>query len=112
LYSTDQAPLYRPGLIADLIMFVLVGVLSALIPFYLMFLNRRHARRREELGKTADVVDESMVGKSQLVETSKAVEVEEGGVGGADAHQQRSLEEDNALQDMTDLRNEDFIFVY
>ncbi|KAK3947107.1 putative MFS transporter [Pseudoneurospora amorphoporcata] len=31
---------------------------------------------------------------------TKAVEVE------------RSLEEDNALQDMTDLRNEDFIFVY
>ncbi|KAJ4384391.1 hypothetical protein N0V85_008348 [Neurospora sp. IMI 360204] len=94
-----SAVLDRPGLIADLIMFVLVGVLSALIPFYLMFLNRRHARRREELGKTAEVVDESMVGKSQL-ETSKAVEVE------------RSLEEDNALQDMPDVRNEDFIFVY
>lgn len=71
LYSTGQAPLYRPGL----------------IPFYLMFLNRRHAQRREELGKTAEV-------------------------GGADAHQQRSLGEDNALQDMTDLRNEYFIFVY
>ncbi|KAK1774013.1 major facilitator superfamily domain-containing protein [Copromyces sp. CBS 386.78] len=111
LYSTDHAPLYRPGLIADLTMFVQVGALSALIPFYLMFLNRRHARRREELGKTADVVDESMVAKSQL-ETSKAVEVEEGGVAGAHGHQQRSLEEDNALQDMTDLRNEDFIFVY
>lgn len=111
LYSTDQAPLYRPGLIADLIMFVLVGALSALIPFYLMFLNRRHARRREELGKTAEVVDESMVGKGRL-ETSKAVEVEEGGIGADDARQQRSLEEDNALKDMTDLRNEDFIFVY
>ena len=29
LYSTDQAPLYRPGLIADLIMFLLVGAVSA-----------------------------------------------------------------------------------
>ena len=29
LYSTDDAPLYRPGLIANLIMFVLVGVISA-----------------------------------------------------------------------------------
>jgi hypothetical protein len=29
LYSPDQAPLYRAGLIGDLIMFALVGVLSA-----------------------------------------------------------------------------------
>ena len=29
LYSIDDAPLYRPGLIANLIMFVLVGILSA-----------------------------------------------------------------------------------
>lgn len=29
LYSTDQAPLYRPGLISNLIMFALVGGISA-----------------------------------------------------------------------------------
>lgn len=29
LYSPDQAPLYRKGLIADLCMFVVVGVVSA-----------------------------------------------------------------------------------
>lgn len=29
LYSTDDEPLYRPGLISNLIMFVLVGVISA-----------------------------------------------------------------------------------
>ena len=28
LYSTDDAPLYRPGLISNLIMFVLSGVLG------------------------------------------------------------------------------------
>lgn len=28
LYSTDQAPLYRKGLIADLCMFVVVGIVS------------------------------------------------------------------------------------
>ena len=31
LYSTDQAPLYRKGLIADLAMFVLVGTVSAYV---------------------------------------------------------------------------------
>ncbi|KAJ9149497.1 Thiamine pathway transporter THI73 [Pleurostoma richardsiae] len=106
LYSTDQAPLYRSGLIADLIMFVLVGVLSALIPFYLMFLNRRHAKRREELGKSAQIIDESMMRQDKM-EDSKAVEIEEGAT-----RVQRSIEEDNAMQDMTDLKNEDFIYVY
>ncbi|KAK4187361.1 thiamine pathway transporter THI73 [Podospora australis] len=107
LYSVDQAPLYRPGLISNLIMFVLVGGLSAIIPFYLMFLNRRHAKRREELGKNAVVVDESMVGKNQM-ENSKAAEMEEGG----GITKPKALEEDNALRDMTDVKNEDFIYVY
>ncbi|KAK3936236.1 thiamine pathway transporter THI73 [Diplogelasinospora grovesii] len=109
LYSTDQAPLYRPGLIADLIMFVLVGVLSALIPFYLMFLNKRHAKRREELGKNAVVVDESMMQGKQM-ESGKAVEIEEAGHDAS--RMQRTLEEDNAMHDMSDVKNEDFIYVY
>ncbi|KAL2187893.1 MFS general substrate transporter [Thermothelomyces heterothallicus CBS 203.75] len=106
LYDESQAPLYRPGLISNLIMFALVGSISALIPFYLMFLNRRHAKRREQLGKNAVLVDESMIVKTQM-EDSKAVEVED-----ANHRRQRALEEDNALRDMTDLQNEDFIYVY
>jgi len=73
-----------------------------------MFLNRQHAKRREELGKNAVLVDESMMAKGRM-EDSKAVELE-GGEGGAKLR--RTLEEDNAMQDMTDLKNEDFIFVY
>ncbi|KAK3689246.1 major facilitator superfamily domain-containing protein [Podospora appendiculata] len=110
LYSTDQAPLYRTGLIADLIMFVTVGVVSATIPFYLMFLNRQHASRRAALGKNAQLVDESMLAKRQL-DTSKAVELE-GGHEASGSRPQRTLEEDNALHDMTDVKNEDFIYVY
>ncbi|AEO58465.1 hypothetical protein MYCTH_2118844 [Thermothelomyces thermophilus ATCC 42464] len=107
LYDESQAPLYRPGLISNLVMFALVGSISALIPFYLMFLNRRHAKRREQLGKNAVLVDESMIAKIQIIEDSKAVEVED-----ANNRRQRALEEDNALRDMTDLQNEDFIYVY
>lgn len=71
-----------------------------------MFLNRRHAKRRQELGKNVAIVDESMLAKDKI-ENSKVVEVE-------DAHgaQHRTLEEDNALHDVTDLMNEDFIYVY
>ena len=70
-----------------------------------MFLNRRHAKRRQELGKNAVVVDESMMAKNQM-EDSKTVEIEEV------SRRQKALEEDNALRDMTDLQNEDFIYVY
>ena len=72
-----------------------------------MFLNRRHTKRREELGKSATLVDESMMTKNDMTE-SKAVELEE--AENSPAH--RNLEEDNALHDMTDLKNEDFIYVY
>ncbi|KAK4112413.1 MFS general substrate transporter [Canariomyces notabilis] len=109
LYSEDQKPLYRSGLISNLIMFALVGGISAIIPVYLMFLNRQHAKRREELGKSAVLVDESMIGNNQM-ESSKAGELEDGAAGG---HRRvKALDEDNALRDMTDLRNEDFIYVY
>ncbi len=77
------------------------------IPLYLMFLNRRHSKRREELGKSAVLLDESMMEKKQM-EDSKAVEVEDGGA----TRRPKALEEDNALRDMTDMQNEDFIYVY
>ena len=73
-----------------------------------MFLNRRHARKREEMGKTAEIVDESMMRKKNM-ESSKAVELE--GYAGAQ-HYARPVDEDNGLLDMTDLKNEDFIYVY
>jgi hypothetical protein len=124
LYSTEDAPLYRPGLIANLVMFVTVGAVcgyvqcplshSALLhantrhrltPFYLMVLNKKHEKRRLELGKTGPVADMSMLGKDQL-KNSKAVELED------ITDQKVSVEEDNGLHDMTDLKNEDFVYVY
>ena len=102
LYSVDDAPLYRPGLISNLIMFVLVAVIALLIPMYLALLNRRHAKRREELGKSAVKIDESMLKKDEI-SNAKNVEVEEG-VGG----EQRQVL-DNGFKDLTDMENEDFI---
>lgn len=71
-----------------------------------MYLNKMHAKRREELGKSAIIIDESMMDKDKMVE-SKAIELED-----VRAPQHRTLEEDNALHDVTDLNNEDFIYVY
>lgn len=71
-----------------------------------MYLNKRHAKRREALGKSAVIIDESMLTREKILE-SKAIELED-----ASAPQHRALEEDNALHDVTDLNNEDFIYVY
>ena len=103
LYSVDDAPLYRPGLISNLVMFVLVGIIALLIPVYLTLLNRRHAKRREELGKSAVRVDESMLKKDEI-STAKEVEIEEG-------CEQRGVGQDNGFSDLTDIQNEDFIYV-
>ncbi|KAL4918726.1 major facilitator superfamily domain-containing protein [Aspergillus aurantiobrunneus] len=104
LYSLDQAPEYRPGLISNLVMFVLVAVIAVLADAYLYWLNKRHAKRREALGKNAQVVDESMLGRAKM-QGSKAGEVEDGGKG-------ESPHVDKGFLDTTDLKNEDFIYVY
>ncbi|KAJ5336232.1 hypothetical protein MYU51_009535 [Penicillium brevicompactum] len=105
LFSTDDAPLYRTGLIADLAMFVTVGILAALIPIYLAFLNKKHEKMRLGLGKSAHVADMSMLRKDQL-KVNKATELE------SSQDQKNSVEEDKGLLDVTDLKNEDFIYVY
>lgn len=103
LFSVDQAPTYRSGLIASVILFALTGIMGTLITFYLMFLNKRHAAKRVALGKSAHKIDESMVGKDKLG-TTKFVEAEEG--------RQHDGTEDKGFADMTDLLNEDFQYVY
>ncbi|KAH6657726.1 major facilitator superfamily transporter [Truncatella angustata] len=105
LYNINDAPTYRPGLISNLILFVLVGALGLLIPMYLMFLNRQHAKMREQLGGSADIVDESMMRRKDMTD-SKQVDLEH------DEHvQTQKLDDDKGLQDVTDLKNENFIYV-
>jgi hypothetical protein len=70
---------------------------------YLTVLNRLHAKKREEVGKSANIVDESMLRRKEMSD-SKAVEVEH-------HDQARGIEEDKGLQDLSDLKNEDFIYV-
>ena len=63
-----------------------------------MFLNKRHAKRRQELGKSAIVVDRSMMNAKERGISDAA--------GGSDGTC------DRAFDDETDLKNEDFIFIY
>ncbi|PGH27216.1 hypothetical protein AJ80_01173 [Polytolypa hystricis UAMH7299] len=106
LYSTTQAPEYRSGLISSLIMFLITAVLAVLTNLYLIYLNRQHGKQREALGKSANIIDESMIGKDKIG-VSKELGVEEGK--GTAAH---TVDEDKGLANTTDLKNEDFIYVY
>ena len=101
LYSVDQAPKYRPGLLSNLVLFAFTGLLGILITLYLAMLNKRHARQRAALGKEANKVDESMLSKGERKERKD--------IG---AENEAVIVEDNGFGDVTDLRNEDFIYVY
>lgn len=102
LFNTRDAPLYRPGLISALVQFSFVGTMGLLIPVYLMFLNKGHSKKRVQLGKRADIVDASMLKKKEMRQESELDQKE----------QSTSLEDDNGLQDRSDLTNEDFVYVY
>ncbi|EPS27703.1 hypothetical protein PDE_02647 [Penicillium oxalicum 114-2] len=87
LYTTEEAPLYHRGLISKLNM------------AYLSILNKKHEKQRVAAGKEAKVVDHSM-NKVTTAQTDKA-----------DAPVQLATQ-DNAFKDLTDLANEDFVYVY
>lgn len=65
-----------------------------------MFLNKRHASRRVAVGKSAVLVDRSMMNAQERAVNSEIEEAN--GIHGGE----------KAFDDITDLKNEDFIFVY
>jgi transcription elongation GreA/GreB family factor len=76
---------------------------------YLVYLNKRHAQQREAAGKPAVIVDESMMDKDK-VRSGKAVamELEEAG----QPNTNTAIAQDKGFDDVTDLKNEDFVYVY
>jgi Na+/proline symporter len=100
LFRPSEAPRYSRGLRSNLALFVVILILVVLGAFYITYLNRKHANRRVELGKSAEVVDLSMETSDMLGEKGEALNADQGGVG------------DKAFDDITDLKNEDFIYVY
>lgn len=99
LYTTGEAPLYKRGLLSNLALFVVLMGLFAAQALYLVVLNKKHANRRVALGKSAHVIDRSMM-KVQKAYTDGEI-----------AEEARKNEE-HAFDDATDWQNEDFIYVY
>jgi hypothetical protein len=78
---------------------LMVANYSRLTTSYLMLLNKKHANRRIALGKSAIVIDRSMMN----VQERAAMEE---GPDGSEPIGER------AFDDETDTKNEDFIYVY
>ncbi|KAL4922604.1 major facilitator superfamily domain-containing protein [Aspergillus aurantiobrunneus] len=97
LYTTEEAPGYRRGLLSNLAMFCVLVLLCALNLAYIVYLNKQHEKRRVAMGKSAKIIDRSMqaVGEPEM-----------------DKDEAGQTAEDNAFKDLTDFENEDFVYVY
>jgi hypothetical protein len=96
LYIAAQKPLYTTGLTANMSMFAAIIVLIGLAVLYMIYMKKKHRDMRIAVGKPADVTDLSMALHSVMADN-------------ADFGAEETV--DNGLLDMTDLKNEDFIYV-
>ncbi|ESK92567.1 allantoate permease [Moniliophthora roreri MCA 2997] len=99
LYRTEDKPYYTEGLVANLICWVALAVLTIITAAYLAYLNKKQEATRRRLGKAGKVVDRSLeVYKARI--DNKQEGSEEG-----------EAINDKAFDDLTDRVNDDFIYV-
>ncbi|KAM0545970.1 hypothetical protein ACHAPJ_011082 [Fusarium lateritium] len=108
LYKPSEAPEYYRGLYWNLLLYCTIVVLVFVTSTYLAYLNRDHSRRRVLAGKDAVIVDYSLYSPEEAdrLRRAKATEgqhienARDGAVG------------DHAFDDLTDLMNDEFVFVF
>ncbi|KAJ7091201.1 major facilitator superfamily domain-containing protein [Mycena epipterygia] len=109
VYKTQDKPYYKPGLVCDLICWILLAVITLITAAYLAFLNKRHAARRVALGKAGNVIDTSLETVGEGTRRRAAAHTEKKGQAAENLHQ--TAENLQAFDDLSDLVNEDFIYV-
>ncbi|OQE17749.1 hypothetical protein PENFLA_c023G04749 [Penicillium flavigenum] len=96
LYQVEQAPSYLPGIRAVLGLFIALVGCVALQVLNLAFLNRQHSKRRVSNGKSAEVQDRSMTNAFE-----------------ADGKVQAPMSDEAApFLDLTDRKNDEFVYIY
>ncbi|WWC93916.1 hypothetical protein V866_000753 [Kwoniella sp. B9012] len=93
LFNSRDKPRYLPGLRATLGVFAAMLGLIGLCMGLIFLLNKQRERQRVAVGKPAKIKDTSMLTKYEAYGN-------EGGVG------------ENALKDMTDFKNNEFVYLY
>ena len=120
LFKVNEAPKYTKGLTACLVLFVTISILVVVTAGYLRLLNRKHANMRVAVGKSATIVDLSMMTTEELKAqglSGNEIEGEQIGEKAFDDITGMSLVSANTCVTFTnfyppDLKNEDFIYVY
>ncbi|KAI8631885.1 MFS general substrate transporter [Xylariaceae sp. FL1651] len=115
LYTQRDAPGYMRGLRSNLALYIIIIVLVGLTSIYIAFLNKRHAKKRVALGKSAVILDTSLDSAEEAEARRQAhlsanVGVAEG-EDGVHAGEVEILGE-KAFENLTDLENEEFVFVF
>lgn len=105
LYTTGESPAYARGLRSNLALFCVIAVLVCITTAYLGFLNKKHSQKRVLMGKQAVLFDSSL-DSAEEVAARQALLNADGPVEGDAAEGAR------AFENLTDLQNEEFIFVY
>ncbi|KZM18966.1 transmembrane transport [Ascochyta rabiei] len=99
LFEPSENSHYYRGLRSNLALFVAIVVLIVLAVVYIIILNRKHSMTRESMEKVPNVVYLSME-RSRSRDAEGVEDVQTSGVG------------DKAFNDVTDIKNEDFVYVY
>ncbi|KAF8869063.1 MFS general substrate transporter [Infundibulicybe gibba] len=104
LYRTQDKPYYRRGLISNLICWAILALLTLVTAMYLAACNARHAAARVRAGKVGKLVDMSLEREPKGDAGGGTQQVAKG-------VRERDATNDQAFSDLTDMRNEDFIYV-
>jgi len=100
LFTTEEKPRYDRGLRASLALFIALAVVTLFGMLWIRILNGKQAKRRAAMGKAEVIPDLSMADVKQE-DTGVLNEAPDDADVGA-----------HGFEDITDLQNEDFIYVY
>lgn len=111
LYKPSEAPEYFRGLYWNLILYCSIIVLVGITSIYLAHLNRDHSRRRVLAGKDAIIQDYSLHSLEEADRLRRIKTMEEQQVDNVPDETGRRVGS-RAFDDLTDLMNDEFIFVF
>ncbi|KAH7176963.1 allantoate permease [Dactylonectria macrodidyma] len=100
LFRTSEKPRYDRGLKANLVLFIALALFILAGMLLIKILNRRQAAKRKALGKPEHIQDLSMMDGKAIRHQDGVLNKVEDNVG------------QGTIEDVTDLKNEDFIYVY
>ncbi|TQN66872.1 putative transporter [Colletotrichum shisoi] len=120
LYKPAEAPRYTRGLTSNLALYCVIVVLVAATSLYIAFLNRSHSRRRVAMGKSAVILDTSLYSAVKTEKMQRDQAAAAGRRAGDEGDEMAAAGEGNAQEDvgarafdnLTDLENEEFVFVF